>query len=171
MSVWIYLVEINTWKFYLLRFISNNWYLQMFFSNLFAGINKRLLKLIREFKLKFTEIEVNLKLNWIQIYWMLSLDLFQYIPVKNSSVNVDNVILFMFSSNVGFIVIWCRTCQNFEFGCLIQFLKYYKTQKMSSCSCLIPDIPQISHGIQKNSVDGTAQQMCKFALQIWTSRS
>ena len=33
-------------------------------------------------------------------------------------------ITFMFSSKVSFIVIWCRTSENFEWNLLLQFPKY-----------------------------------------------
>ena len=52
-----------------------------FFSNSFARINKRLVEHIIELNFRFTEfkfqIEIKLKLNWIQIYSILSLDLSQ----------------------------------------------------------------------------------------------
>ena len=44
---------------------------------------------------------------------------------------------------VGFIIFWCRTFGNLEWGLLLQFTKCCKNLKMSPHSCLIPTTPKM----------------------------
>ena len=68
---------------------------------------------------------------------------------KKSDVDADNVPLLMLSSKVGFIVLWCRTFQNFEWS-LLQFLKYYKIRKINYSPCLITSTLKISPLLSKH---------------------
>ena len=71
---------------------------------------------------------------------------------QDNGVNTDNVPLLMFSSKVWFIVIWCRTFQNFEWSLPLQFSKYCETGKINSHSYLIPATPIINPLLSGNVI-------------------
>ena len=71
---------------------------------------------------------------------------------QDNGVNTDNVPLLMFSSKVWFIVIWCRTFQNFEWSLPLQFSKYCETGKINSHSYLISATPIINPLLSGNVI-------------------
>ena len=71
---------------------------------------------------------------------------------QDNGVNTDNVPLLMSSSKVWFIVIWCRTFQNFEWSLPLQFSKYCETGKINSHSYLISATPIINPLLSGNVI-------------------
>ena len=94
------------------------------------------------------------KINTYEI-WEITLGSFCFsfqIISQDSSGNIDNVPLLMFSLKVWFIIIWCRTFKNLERILLLLFSKYFKTGKINSRPHLIPITPKISPILFENVI-------------------